>query len=94
MRRLYHRDEEISFMAGENGAGDQGTREQGTRNPGNFAANRERASKAGHIGGRNSSGNFAHNRERAAEAGRKGGLASHARNKVQSQPSEQQPNGD
>lgn len=54
--------------------------ERRTRNPGNFAADRERASRAGHIGGQHSSGNFAHDRERAAEAGRKGGLASHARN--------------
>lgn len=51
-----------------------------SRNPGNFAENRERASRAGQIGGQHSSGNFAHDRERAAEAGRKGGLASHARN--------------
>jgi general stress protein YciG len=53
--------------------------ERRTRNPGNFAEDRERASRAGHIGGQHSSGNFAHDRERAAEAGRKGGLASHAR---------------
>lgn len=53
--------------------------ERRTRNPGNFAEDRERASRAGHIGGQHSSGNFAHNRERAAEAGRKGGLASHGR---------------
>jgi general stress protein YciG len=48
-----------------------------SRNPGNFAEDRERASRAGHIGGQHSSGNFANNRERAAEAGRKGGQASH-----------------
>jgi general stress protein YciG len=54
--------------------------ERRSRNPGNFAEDRERASRAGHIGGQHSSGNFAHDRERAAEAGRKGGLASHRRN--------------
>jgi uncharacterized protein len=48
-----------------------------TANPGNFAADREKASRAGHIGGQRSSGNFANNRERAAEAGRKGGEHSH-----------------
>lgn len=48
-----------------------------TGNPGNFAEDREKASRAGHIGGQHSGGNFANNRERAAEAGRKGGLASH-----------------
>ena len=53
--------------------------ERQTRNPGNFAQDREKASRAGHIGGQHSSGNFAHDRERAAEAGRKGGLASHGR---------------
>lgn len=42
-------------------------------NPGNFANDRERASRAGHKGGQNSGGNFANDRERAAEAGRKGG---------------------
>ena len=57
--------------------------ERRTRNPGNFAEDRARASRAGHIGGQNSSGNFAHDRERAAEAGRKGGLASHARHVAQ-----------
>jgi hypothetical protein len=46
-------------------------------NRGNFAEDRERASRAGRIGGQHSSGNFANNRERAAEAGRKGGQASH-----------------
>jgi uncharacterized protein len=44
-------------------------------NPGNFAEDREKAVRAGHLGGQNSSGNFANNRERAAEAGRKGGRA-------------------
>ncbi|HEX2940795.1 MAG TPA: general stress protein [Rhodopila sp.] len=53
--------------------------ERRSRNPGNFAEDRARAARAGHIGGQHSSGNFAHNRERAAEAGRKGGLASHGR---------------
>jgi uncharacterized protein len=47
--------------------------QQHTGRPGNFAEDRERASRAGQIGGRRSSGNFAHNRARAAEAGRKGG---------------------
>jgi general stress protein YciG len=45
-------------------------------NPGNFAEDREKAARAGHIGGQHSSGNFAHDRERAAEAGRKGGQSS------------------
>jgi uncharacterized protein len=44
-----------------------------TGNPGNFAEDREKASRAGQLGGQHSSGNFANNRERAAEAGRKGG---------------------
>ncbi|MBS0644935.1 MAG: general stress protein [Proteobacteria bacterium] len=52
------------------------TAQQHTGNPGNFAEDREKASRAGHIGGQHSSGNFARDRERAAEAGRKGGLAS------------------
>lgn len=46
-------------------------------NPGNFAADRERAARAGHIGGQRSSGNFARDPARAAEAGRKGGQRSH-----------------
>jgi uncharacterized protein len=46
-------------------------------NRGNFAEDRERASRAGRVGGQRSSGNFANDRERAAEAGRKGGQASH-----------------
>jgi general stress protein YciG len=48
-----------------------------TGNPGNFAEDREKAARAGHIGGQHSSGNFANDRERAAEAGRKGGQSSH-----------------
>jgi uncharacterized protein len=44
-----------------------------TGNPGNFAEDREKASRAGQAGGQHSSGNFANDRERAAEAGRKGG---------------------
>jgi hypothetical protein len=44
-------------------------------NSGNFAEDREKAVRAGHIGGQHSSGNFANNRARAVEAGRKGGLA-------------------
>src|SRR5271166_5098167 len=51
--------------------------ERRSANPGNFAEDREKAARAGHIGGQHSSGNFANNRERAAEAGRKGGQASH-----------------
>jgi uncharacterized protein len=51
--------------------------QQHTGNPGNFAEDREKASRAGRVGGQHSSGNFANNRERAAEAGRKGGLSSH-----------------
>jgi len=46
-------------------------------NPGNFANDRERASRAGQKGGRNSGGNFANDRARASEAGRKGGRNSH-----------------
>jgi general stress protein YciG len=52
-----------------------GTQHSG--NPGNFAEDREKAARAGHVGGQHSSGNFANDRERAAEAGRKGGQASH-----------------
>jgi general stress protein YciG len=44
-----------------------------TVNPGNFAADRAKASRAGQVGGQRSSGNFAKDRDRAAEAGRKGG---------------------
>jgi general stress protein YciG len=51
--------------------------ERRSGNPGNFAEDREKASRAGHVGGQHSSGNFANDRERAAEAGRKGGQASH-----------------
>jgi uncharacterized protein len=46
------------------------------QNPGNFAQDREKASRAGHTGGQHSSGNFANDRERAVTAGRKGGQAS------------------
>lgn len=46
-------------------------------NSGNFANDREKASRAGHKGGKVSGGNFANDRERAAEAGRKGGQNSH-----------------
>jgi len=47
-------------------------------NPGNFANDRDKAARAGHVGGtrqgkRNNPGNFANDRARAAEAGRKGG---------------------
>ena len=48
---------------------------QHSGNPGNFAEDREKASRAGHVGGQHSSGNFANNHERAVEAGRKGGRA-------------------
>ena len=48
-----------------------------TGNPGNFAEDREKAARAGQVGGQHSSGNFANDRERAAEAGRKGGENSH-----------------
>ncbi len=62
-------------------APDQGQTGQrgGTKetNPGNFANDRERASRAGQKGGRNSGGNFANDRARASEAGRKGGRNSH-----------------
>ena len=51
------------------------TEERRSPNPGNFAEDRERASRAGRVGGQHSSGNFANDRERAAEAGRKGGQA-------------------
>jgi general stress protein YciG len=47
--------------------------QQHTGNSGNFAQDRERASRAGHVGGQHSSGNFARDRQRAVEAGRKGG---------------------
>jgi len=50
-------------------------------NPGNFANDRERASRAGHKGGQasggNSAGSLANDRQRASEAGRKGGQNSH-----------------
>jgi general stress protein YciG len=46
-------------------------------NRGNFALDREKASRAGHVGGQKSSGNFARDRARAVEAGRKGGERSH-----------------
>ncbi|WP_428488983.1 general stress protein [Rhodopila sp.] len=52
---------------------------QHTGNPGNFAEDRAKAARAGHVGGQHSSGNFANDRERAARAGRKGGQMSHGR---------------
>ncbi len=61
-----------------------------TGNPGNFAEDREKASRAGQIGGQHSSGNFAHNPERAAEAGRKGGQASHGGTGAHPQPTRSQ----
>lgn len=51
---------------------------QHTGNPGNFAEDRAKAARAGHIGGQHSSGNFASDRGRAAAAGRKGGRAERA----------------
>lgn len=57
-----------------------------SHNPGNFGADREKASSAGQKGGQHSagakkehsgSGNFADNPEKASEAGHKGGKASH-----------------
>jgi general stress protein YciG len=59
-----------------------------TGNPGNFAEDRERASRAGHIGGQRSSGNFANNSRRAAEAGRKGGQATHSGRAQSTKPRE------
>ncbi|MBC3502442.1 general stress protein [Pseudomonas sp. SWRI59] len=63
-------------MALEQGRASQrgGTKEN---NPGNFANDREKASRAGHKGGKVSGGNFANDRERASQAGRKGGQNSH-----------------
>ncbi|MBC3479593.1 MULTISPECIES: general stress protein [Pseudomonas] len=63
-------------MALEQGRTSQrgGTKEN---NPGNFANDREKASRAGHKGGKVSGGNFANDRERASQAGRKGGQNSH-----------------
>jgi hypothetical protein len=52
-------------------------------NPGNFANDRERASRAGHKGGQASGGNFANDRQRASEAGRKGGRNSHGAGRSQ-----------
>jgi general stress protein YciG len=46
-------------------------------NPGNFANNREKASRAGQLGGQNSGGNFRNDREKASRAGEMGGRASH-----------------
>jgi general stress protein YciG len=44
-----------------------------SNNPGNFANDREKASRAGKIGGQRSSGNFKNDPKRASEAGKKGG---------------------
>ena len=66
-RRLFsHASKEVHAMTGQRGRGSAG----------NFAVDRERASRAGRIGGHKSSGNFANNRARAAEAGRNGGALS------------------
>ncbi len=48
-----------------------------TGNPGNFAEDREKASRAGQTGGQHSGGNFGNDPARAAEAGRQGGEQSH-----------------
>ena len=42
-------------------------------NPGNFANDREKASRAGRLGGQRSGGNFKNDPERARRAGKKGG---------------------
>lgn len=42
-------------------------------NPGNFANDKERASRAGKKGGSMSPGNFKYDRKRASIAGRRGG---------------------
>lgn len=49
------------------------SRRGGTKetNPGNFANDRERASRAGHKGGQASGGNFANDRQRASTPGAK-----------------------
>ncbi|QCI12495.1 stress-induced protein [Pseudomonas putida] len=54
-------------------------------NPGNFANDREKASRAGHKGGQASGGNFANDRARASEAGRKGGQNSHGGGRTKNQ---------
>ncbi|MBF8745312.1 stress-induced protein [Pseudomonas putida] len=54
-------------------------------NPGNFANDREKASRAGQKGGQASGGNFANDRERASQAGRKGGQNSHGGGRSKSQ---------
>jgi uncharacterized protein len=56
--------------------------ERRSPNPGNFAEDRERASRAGRIGGQHSSGNFANDRERAVQAGRKAGRRAMATGRV------------
>jgi uncharacterized protein len=66
-----------SFMAGSSGDVPQGGNRN--NNPGNFANNREKASRAGQIGGSrqgaaSNPGNFANNRDRAREAGHLGGV--------------------
>jgi general stress protein YciG len=50
--------------------------EKGQGNPGNFAEDREKASRAGQAGGQHSSGSFANDHDKASEAGKKGGQAS------------------
>ncbi|MDH0301632.1 MULTISPECIES: general stress protein [unclassified Pseudomonas] len=62
-------------MARDQQSGQRGGNKE--TNPGNFANDRERASRAGQKGGQVSGGNFANDRERAADAGRKGGRNSH-----------------
>ena len=57
---------------------------QPPRNRGNFAEDREKASRAGRIGGQRSPGNFARDPARAAEAGRRGGERSHGTGRLRS----------
>jgi general stress protein YciG len=66
---------------------------QHSGNRGNFAEDREKAARAGHVGGQHSSGNFANDRERAAEAGRKGGQASHGSSQDSNTPEARESRG-
>jgi uncharacterized protein len=70
---LMGRTEAKRDVGGRNVRSAEMSEQRRTANPGNFAVDREKASRAGQLGGQHSSGNFAHNRERAAQAGRKGG---------------------
>lgn len=58
--------------------GGQGRNQGQQNNPGNFANDREKASRAGREGGKNQGqhnnpGNFANDREKASRAGEEGG---------------------